>query len=270
MTSAGAGTPADGGSGHGVPYGEAHRTVFWGPVCERTVMKRFIPLLLCASLVVPGLLKSESLRLKDGSVLNGRLVKVEQDTLYFETSFGATVAVHRGKVSRIEFDESAVRSSNEPPAFLSIHTSERPGSLSVSFEKFTLTSRVVVPRGGDRESYERENAIELALEVDGQNTYSFVDSTTDKTVRNGPETVLRNDIEPHDFGVAVSPGLYRCVVGFRNSRASAYVERFDPRPLDQKLVFDTVRIEPGKTTYIRVGLKRKAWLVGKTELFKID
>jgi len=233
-------------------------------------MKRARLILFCALMLVPGSLASESVYLKDGSVLKGRLARAEQDTLFFETSFGSFLAIHRGQISRIEFDEGLAGLSGEPPAVGVPHPSELPGSLSVSFEKFTFTSRLVVPRSGDPPAYERENAIEQSLMVEGRNVYSYVDSVTDKTVTDGPETVLRNDIEPRDFEVALPAGLYRCVIGFRNSRASAFVERFDPDPLDKKLILDTVRIDPGRTTHVRIGSKRKSWIVGSRELFRID
>jgi hypothetical protein len=213
-------------------------------------------------------LKSEVLYLKDGSTLKGRLVKVDQDTLYFETLFGSAFRIHREKVSRVDFVEGLIPAS--PGIDSQVHVDEEPGTLHVSFEKFTLTSRIVVERDREREAHEQENAIEQVLLVDGKQVYSMIDSTTDKVVRMGPETVLRNDVQPVDFKIALAPGLYDCAVVLANSRASVYVKQFDPAPLDRKLILDNVDVRPGEATHVRIGLKRKSWRSGKSELYKTN
>jgi len=231
-------------------------------------MKRILLFMACFSVVGAGFLESETLYLRDGSALNGRFVRMAQDTVYFETSFGSVLRVHKEKVSRVDFVDGQTPAPHESRS--PIHVSEEPGTLDVSFEKFELTSRITVERDREREAHERENAIELALLLGDKKVYSVIDSTTDKIVREGPETILRNDMRPRDFKVALAPGLHRCAVVLANSRASVYVERFDPAPLDKKLTLDNVDIKPGETTYIRIGLKRKSWRIGKSELFRIN
>jgi len=230
-------------------------------------MKRLAVFLLCAGFCVPVLLRSETLHFKDGSAVKGRVVKTEGDTVYFETNFGASLRVHKDKVARIDFAEGD--SFPQPELEASVHSAEAPGTLLVSFEKFELTSRIVMDRRGKKDEYERENAVEQSLFVDQRKVHALVDSTTDKIVRNGPETVLRNDAKPVEFRVAIAPGIHQCAIVFGNTRASEYVKRFDPAPLDKKLVLDGIRVNSGETTALRVGLKRKAWRVGKTELVRI-
>jgi hypothetical protein len=231
-------------------------------------MKRILFLVACSCLLGAGLLESETLYLKDGSTLNGRFVRMAQDTVYFETSFGALMRVHKGQVSRIDFVEGMAPAV--PSAGTSIHVSAEPGTLEVSFEKFELTSRISVERDRDRKGHEKENAIEEALLLGGTKVYSLVDSTTDKIVREGPETILRNDMKPRDFKVALGPGLHSGLLVIGNSRISVYTERFDPAPLDKKLILENVDIKTGETTQIRVGLKRRSWRGGKSELFRVN
>lgn len=231
-------------------------------------MKRILIVLFCVSLVGAVNLQSEVLRLKDGSVIRGRVLKMDVDTLYFETSFGSKVAMHRNKVARIDLDETGADQAEQASPVVPAMQSAEPGTLSVSFEKFELTSRIVVKRGEERKAYEKANALELSLVANGKKVYSAVDSLTDKTVKQGPETVLRNNIQPADFKVAIAPGIHRCVVAFGNPHASVYVESFDSGPVDKKIVLDPVRIEPGRTTQVRIGMKRK-W-TGKTELMRIE
>jgi hypothetical protein len=230
-------------------------------------MKRAVLFLLCAGFFLPVLLRSETLHLKDGSAVKGRFVKTERDTVFFETTFGTTIRVHKDKVARIDFGEEPAPSEGALDA--AMRTSEAPGTLLVTFEKFELTSRIVMDRRGNRSDYERENAIEQALFVNQKKVHSVVDSTTDKAVRNGPETTLRNDAKPADFRVPLAVGVHQCSIVFSNSRAKEYEERFDPSPLAKKLVLDGIQVKPNQTTALRVGLKRKSWRAGKTELVRI-
>jgi hypothetical protein len=124
-------------------------------------------------------------------------------------------------------------------------------------------------RRGNRSEYERENAIEQAVFVDQKKVHSVVDSTTDKVVRSGPETSLRNDARPVELRLPLAAGVHQCSIVFSNSRAKEYEERFDPSPLAKKLVLDGIQVKSNQTTALRVGLKRKSWRVGKTELVKI-
>ena len=230
-------------------------------------MRRFVAFLLCAGLFAPVLLRSETLHLKDGSVVKGRFVKTERDTVFFETTFGTSMRVHKDKVSRIDFGESLSPAAGVPDS--TVRTTEEPGTLLVSFEDFKLTSKIVMERRGNRSEYERENAIEQAVFVDQKKVHSVVDSTTDKVVRSGPETTLRNDARPVELRVQVAAGTHQCTIAFSNSGVKQFEARFDPSPLAKKLVLDGIVVKPKQTTVLRVGLKHKAWRVGKTELVRI-
>jgi hypothetical protein len=230
-------------------------------------MKRAVLFLLCAGFLVPVLLRSETLYLKDGSVVKGRFVKSERDTVFFATSFGTSIRVHKDKVARIDFGEGQAPSESAVDSL--IRTTEAPGTLLVTFEDFELTSKIVMERRGNQREYEKENAIEQAVFVDQRKVHSVVDSTTDKVVRNGPETTLRNDARPVELRVPLAAGVHQCSIIFSNSRAKEYGERFDPSPLAKKLVLDGIQVKPNQTTALRVGLKRKSWRIGKTDLVRI-
>ena len=61
-------------------------------------------LIICVLLLLPYLSRSEVLYLRDGSTLQGKLLRMSNDTLYVKTSFGATVPMHKSVVLRIDFD----------------------------------------------------------------------------------------------------------------------------------------------------------------------
>ena len=148
--------------------------------------------------------------------------------------------------------------------------SAEPGTLFVAFENFEVTSIIVMKRGLDRESFERENSIEQALTVSDRKVYSVIDSTTDKVIKTGRETALRNNMKPRELRVALPSGLHHCVVSFKNSRMEEYGDSFDPKPLDRELHIENVQIEPGETFVVRVGMKRKKWGVTKTVLYRVN
>ncbi|MEJ2721769.1 MAG: hypothetical protein P8181_11620 [bacterium] len=218
---------------------------------------------------VPALLLGETLYLTDGSTLKGKLVRYVNDTLYFETGFGATIAIPKDKIQRIVFSEGEPEVPAPGPAAAAF-TYTAPGSLRVVFDKVEVSSRVSVDRGKDREAIERENWIEEALRIGNRKVYSHIDSTMDKVVRNGPETILKNDFTAVDFTVPMAPDFYHATLVIGNTFAKDYKDRFDPEPLDRRLLLENLRIEPGKTTIIRVGVKKKMWGLSKGPLYIVQ
>jgi hypothetical protein len=87
--------------------------------------------------------------------------------------------------------------------------------------------------------------------------YSQVDSVTDKTIREGPETRFQNEMRPRDFKVAIAPGSYQCRFFIGNVVPEGYEESFVGGPLDKRLIVDDVEVLPSGTTQVRIGVKRK-------------
>ena len=63
-----------------------------------------------AALVIPATAPGEVVKLKDESIVRGRLVQVNGDTLVFRSSFG-TLRVHRDQIVSIVFDDSSIAPS---------------------------------------------------------------------------------------------------------------------------------------------------------------
>lgn len=231
-------------------------------------MRRLLFLLLCMGLFLPGLLVSDTLYLKDGSIFKGVLIRVTGDTVYLETSFGSEIRVPKADVRRIDFVDSLEVPVPEGRAVVPV--SSDPGTLMVTFEDFKVTSKIVMKRGRDEEGHERENSIEQALMISERKVYSVIDSTTDKVIKEGPDTKLRNDMKPVDFRVVLPSGLHHCTLVFANSRVAEYGDRFDPRPLERRLDMENINIEPGETYLVRIGSKRKKWGLSKGVLYRVD
>jgi hypothetical protein len=224
-------------------------------------------LLVSGLVFLPALTQGEVLYLKDGSSIQGRLQKMVNDTLYFETSFGSSIRVPREKVSRLDFAESPMIPA--PGAAVIPPESSVPGTVMVSFEKIQLTSKVSVNRGKNEQEILRANWIECAWYMGSDKVHSQIDSVTDKTIREGPETRYRNDMTPHDFKVAVPTGSYQCRLIIRNIVPEGYDGSFDGGPLEKRLLIENVKVLPAQTTQYRVGMKRKM-KIGSPQLFVFE
>ena len=223
-------------------------------------------LLVILAVAIPAILMGETVYLTDGSTLKGKLKKLENDTLHFETAFGATVKIPKANIARIDLDSAGAVT---PPGPALTGTTAEPGTLRVVFEEVKFTTRINVKRNRNREDVERENSIEQRLLVGSKLVHSYVDSLTDKVIRNGPDTTLKNDFEAAEIKVVLEPALHHLTLSFGNTRANQYVDQFDGKPLERELLIDNVQIDPGTTTRIRVGMKRKKWGVSKSELYVV-
>jgi hypothetical protein len=230
------------------------------------VMRQRVFFVVCLLAFLPALIRGEVLYLKDGSSIQGKLLRLVNDTLYFETSFGSEVRVPRDQVARVEFSPSTVPS---PVATHVPFQSELAGTVLVNFEKFKVSSRVSVHRDKEKAAILRANAIECALYLGSVKAFSTVDSVADEEIREGPDTVYRNDMTPARIKVAVAPGSYQCRLFLRNVARAEEAEYFVGDPLEKDLLVENVKILPGETTQLRVGMKRKM-KIGSAQLFVFE
>ncbi len=221
-------------------------------------------------LAVPCVIQAEVLYLKDGSVLVGTLIKAAADTLYFKPSYGGQVKFAKSEVLKIHFSDSIRELQGAGMGERSLlpgASSAEPGSLLVSFDGLKLSSKIVVHRGKDMSGHETANTIESLLMVDGFPVASYADSITDKKIRNGPDTVLKNTIRLSDFRVQLSPGPHTCVLIVKNSRNAGYEDAFEFEPLNVSLDFGDVIIYPGRKAHFEIGQKRGVLRLGKPKLY---
>jgi len=226
-------------------------------------------LLVSTLLFLPALTQSEVLYLKDGSTIQGKLKRLTNDTLYFETSFGASIRVAREQVVRVDFADSPAVQPPGVGAGAVGQQSSVPGTVMVGFENVKFSSKVTVKRGKDEDAILHANRIECAWYAGSKKVYSQIDSVTDKTIRDGPETRFRNDMKPKDFKIAIAPGTYECRLFIRNIVPEGYETSFAEGPLRKELVVNEVTVRPAQTTQLRVGMKRKM-KVGSPQLFVFD
>lgn len=241
-------------------------------------MRALIAIVVTGALLFPAVSQSAVFYLKDGSTLQGVFVRLNNDTLYVKTSFGVLVPIHKSLMNRIDFAgiptgvAPAIGITGRQPGAqdaVPLQSAEL-GTLQVVFDRFSLSSEVIVHRNKHRAEIERANAIESFLIVDGKKQHSEVDSVTDKVIRKGPETLIRNKMQPSGYKVVLAPGARHCEFGIGNTFVGAYESSFPDGLLEKRLIQDDFVIEPGHTTQIRIGLKKKYRGLGASYLYVID
>jgi len=220
---------------------------------------------------VPVLSRGDVVRLKDGTILKGRVLSLVADTLTVRTTMG-DLRVERSKVLLVSFTDSLLAAApvSSTPASPATTTSGAPGRIGVTFLDRDLSTKISAPARGDRDDYLAANAIEQTLIVDDVVVYTRRDTTMDKTIYNGPERVYKNDTKLEDFEVAIAPGFHHAQLIIRNVGADDYSESFDPEPLDMLLNLDNLDVPAGKTVRVKVGISRGKLRMSKPRLFRAE
>ena len=199
-------------------------------------------------LVLPAVVPGEVVRLKDGSTLKGRLLRVDGDTLTIRLSIGVPVKIHRAQIESIAFTDSIPAGAVLRPA--DPVTSTPPpaggaGTIMVKFEDRKVSTKITIDKKKFWDEKVRSNDIVLEFVVDGKVAYTAADTTTDKTIYKGVEKQLKNDAELPDFSVQVPSGRHRCTLVVRNRDPDTFHDSFEPAPLNQVLDFDELSVAPG-------------------------
>jgi hypothetical protein len=240
--------------------------------------KRFAPAgrragrVLCAAaalaLLLPAVVPGEVVRLKDGSTLKGRLIKVEGDTLTIRLSVGAPIKVHRDQVESIVFSDSMstspVRTVPAAPAVVAAGV----GTIAVKFEDRKVSSKITIEKKKNWEEKMRSNDIVVEFVVDGAVVYSKADTTMDKTIYMGQEKQIKNDAELADFEVKVPGGKHLCKLVVRNRDPDTFHDSFDPAPLNLVLDFDTFSVDSGDIVRLDIRMDKGLLRMSSPKLYQ--
>ncbi len=220
--------------------------------------------------LLPAVAPGEVVRLKDGSTLKGRLVKVEGDTLVVRLSVGAAVKVHRSQVESIVFSDSAV-AMGAPLVATAVPATATPagtGTIEVRFEDRKVSSKITIDKKKNWDEKIRSNEIVMEFVVDGMVAYSKVDTTMDKTIYLGQEKQIKNDTQLADFDVKVKSGKHRCKLVVRNRDPDTFRDSFDPEPLSLILDFDEFTLDPNGTMRLDVRMDKGLLRLSSPKLYQ--
>jgi len=138
-----------------------------------------------------------------------------------------------------------------------------PGSLVVQFGNAKFSTKALVRRGKREEEILEANYIEQSLYVDGRMVFTAVDSTMDKVIRKGPDTIYKNTIVLRDVALELPSGPHRVRVSVKN-RNPRHDHLIDP--LDQTLDLGDVIVYPRRTLTLKVEKKRSKLGLGRGSL----
>jgi hypothetical protein len=230
---------------------------------------------LCAAaalaLLLPAVVPGEVVRLKDGSTLKGRLIKVEGDTLTIRLSIGSPIKVHRDQVESIVFSDSISANPTMPGASVAAPVVAAPaggGTIAVKFEDRKVSTKITIDKKKNWDEKVRSNEIVVEFVVDGAVVYTAVDTTTDKTIYLGQEKQLKNDAELADFEVNVASGKHRCKLVVRNRDPDTFRDSFDPEPLNLVLDFDNFSVDPGEIVRLDIRMDKGLLRMSSPKLYQ--
>ncbi len=204
-------------------------------------------LLVCA-LKLP---HAETIKLRDGSVIKGKLVRMSGDSLYFQTGFGSVLGFNRSQVSSLIFWEDVIKEYVSKQ-----NSAAEPGSLQVTFNGLKLSNKVTVHRGKHIEDNLKANYLEESLYIDSEKVFSYIDSTMDKIISNGADKEYKNTIKLQDITVGLKPGPHWCRIVIRNPGVD-FKANFSNKPFFMDLNMGDIIIYSKKTVRREVVVKKK-------------
>lgn len=236
---------------------------------HRSATVFFLALLVAA--VLSPRVAGETVRLKDGSTLKGRLVRVDGDTLTVKLAIGTPVKIHRTQVESILFDDSlAVRSPSQPIVAAPPPVSGGSGTIAVKFEDRNVSSKITIEKKKNWDEKIRSNHILVEFVVDGAVIYTAADTTMDKTVYRGDEKDIKNDAKLADFDVTVPVGKHACTLLVRNRDPDTFHDSFDPEPLTTVLEFGEVTVEKGRVARLDIKIDKGLLRMSSPRLYHAD
>jgi len=245
-----------------LPGGRALFTKRYPPI-HRSATAFFLALLAAAAFSLRA--AGETMRLKDGSTLKGRLVRVDGDTLTVKLSIGTPVKVHRAQVESILFDDSLAVPA--PIVAAPAPAKSGSGTIAVKFEDRNVSSKITIEKKKNWDEKIRSNHILVEFVVDGAVIYTAADTTMDKTVYRGDEKDIKNDAKLADFNVTVPAGKHACTLLVRNRDPDTFHESFDPEPLTTVLEFGEVTVENGGVARLDIKIDKGLLRTSSPRLF---
>jgi len=226
--------------------------------------------LLLALLIFPALTLGDTVYLKDGSSLNGRVKGYAGDTLRFDAAFGV-VKIPRDRISAIVFGDSAAL----PPgvaagAAVPAAAEADSGDIVVTFKERGLSSKIKVTKKQDVEGHLDANTILQVLLVDGDTAWVYADTTTDKVIYQGPDRVYKNSIELRDIRVRVSAGVHAVSLVVFDRGEVDYAERFEDGPLHMEFAIGDLRVDPGSERRVNLGISKGKLKLGRPRFVRLD
>lgn len=225
---------------------------------------------LSLAVALPVLSVGDTIKLKDGSSLRGRVITVTVDSLTIETNFGSRIRVPRSQIVTIVLDDSLATLAPAPtPMMAPTPVVADSGYFSVTFRDRKVSSKIKIYKKKDWDGHIQANWIVQEVVVDGTVVHAMIDSSMDKTIYKGQTRVIKNSMVLPDIEAVVPSGVHQVVLVVRNYGAIDYAEKFDDEPLYMEIHFDNLGIGGGETTRAHVGITRGKLRMGRARFYHV-
>lgn len=226
-------------------------------------------LLLALLLAVPAATRAETLHrvtLLDGSILQGRLIAMDDSLLILHTDFADSLRIDRDRIKEISF----VSEGSAPAAAAPTPAAAAPpvgnGQLEIALIGDQPRSSARYRRIGDRERMLELNKLYFKVFIDGALAYQSVDSTVEKEYPDRGWTFLRNDHEFPPVTLTVPAGNHRVLVVVGNELGSLVAGEKQSQLCSAELLVEEVLVRPDEKTRLAIAGDGSRFRYGKYEL----
>lgn len=213
-------------------------------------------LLLALLLTAPGAARGETLHrvtLLDGSVLQGRLIAMDDSLLILHTDFADSLRIARDRVKEISFvTGDAAPTAPAAPAAPAAAPPAGVGQLEIALIGDQPRASARYRRPGDRERMLDLSALYFKVFIDGALVYSDVDTTIEKEYSDRNWTFLRNDHEFPPVTLSVPAGSHRVLVVVGNELDRLVAGEKQSQLCSAELLVEEVLVRPDEKTRLAI------------------
>ncbi len=194
--------------------------------------------------------------LKDGSVLQGRILSMDDDAIVMSTDFTESLTIPRDQVARIVLAGSDEPSPAKEPA---VEVEKQPvgeGTLEIALKGDAVRSSTRFKNRGDRDRAERMNMLHFKVFLDGELIYHDQDDTIEKEMRERGWVFLRNKHIFPPATIKVPAGKHQILIVINNDLHLLRQGEKQSGVVASELSVEDVQVSDGKTT--RLAIKGKA------------
>ncbi|MBM4118189.1 hypothetical protein FJ251_10700 [bacterium] len=224
-----------------------------------------LTLALMLLLTSPGGVLGETLHrvtLLDGSVLQGRLIAMDDAQLILHTDFADSLRIARDRIKEIAFvtGEAALPTPAVAAGPAGV------GQLEVALIGDQPRSSARYRRPGDRERMLDLNVLHFKVFIDGALAYQDADSTIEKEFSDRGWTFLRNDHEFPPVILAVPAGSHRVLIVVGNELDRLEAGEKQSQLCSAELMVEDVLVRPDEKTRLAIAGDGSRFRYGKYAL----
>lgn len=224
-------------------------------------------LLLVLLLTAPGMARGETLHritLLDGSVLQGRLLAMDDTQIILHTDFADSLRIARDRVKEISFVTGDAAPAEPAPAAVAPPTGV--GQLEVALIGDQPRASARYRRPGDRERMLELSALYFKVFIDGALAHEDVDTTIEKEYTDRNWTFLRNDHEFPPVTLTVPAGNHRVLIVVGNELDRLVAGEKQSQLCSAELLVEEVLVRPDEKTRLAIAGDGSRFRYGKYEL----